>query len=270
MLWDPPRFLDLAFSDVFEGKSGTSQGFVSQLTERTCVVHRIFQRGKMLKHAIAMGDPEDDLVLKLTSRTCSIRFTTSQYKEFCKLLESLPLFIKAYREFQFSEAKEYQIAGDDFLLDLCGVCDIMEPLMHLLVTLQGLNVPCWEIVTWWPRLQTHLKSMHKDLSVDSPKSSFPLLKKYSGDILLRKFKGVNLVQGWKITSTVSNQDDEDNTTTVDTRVAREKDDVEKDLKLFLSDLISSCSKRIDNCVHELMSILTCLTGFRLHFQLSLW
>ena len=100
--------------------------------------------------------------------------------------------------------------------------------------------------------------MHKDLSVDSPKSSFSLLKKYSGDILLRKFKGVNLVQGWKITSTVSKKDAEGNTTTVDSWFAREKDDVEKDLKLFLSDVISSCSKKNDNCAHGLISTLKCL------------
>ena len=77
VLWDPPHFLDFAFSDFFEGKSGTSQGFVNQLVERMCVIHKIFQRGKMLRHAMAMEDPEDDLVLKFTSRTCSTRFTTS-------------------------------------------------------------------------------------------------------------------------------------------------------------------------------------------------
>ena len=35
VMWVPPHFLDLALSDVFEGKSGTSQGFVNQLVERT-------------------------------------------------------------------------------------------------------------------------------------------------------------------------------------------------------------------------------------------
>ena len=68
VLWDPPHFLDLAVSDVFDGKVGTSGAFVKQLIERTCVVHRIFQRGKMLKHAIVMEEKEDDLVLQLTSR----------------------------------------------------------------------------------------------------------------------------------------------------------------------------------------------------------
>ena len=33
VLWDPPHFLDLAFSDVFDGKHGTSQAFVRQLVE---------------------------------------------------------------------------------------------------------------------------------------------------------------------------------------------------------------------------------------------
>ena len=67
-----------------------------------------------------------------------------------------------------------------------------------------------------------------------------------------------MVQGWKITSTEANKDAEGNKTFVDTWVAREKYEVEKDVKLFLSDLISSCSKRIGDCVRELMSTLTCL------------
>ena len=52
VLWEAPHFIDLAFSNVFEGKGGSSKAFVSLLVQRTCVIHRIFQRGKMLKHAI--------------------------------------------------------------------------------------------------------------------------------------------------------------------------------------------------------------------------
>lgn len=73
----------------------------------------------MLNHAMEMMNTEDDLVLKLTSRTCSTRFTTSQHVEFCKLLDGLPLYIKTFRQFHYSEIREYVIAGDDFLLDLC-------------------------------------------------------------------------------------------------------------------------------------------------------
>ena len=99
VLWDALHFIDLVFSDVFDGKVGASKEFVSQLIQRTSVVHRMFQQGKMLKHAMSMGKTQDKLVLRLTSRACSTRFSTSQYMEFQKLLESLPLFIKTFREF---------------------------------------------------------------------------------------------------------------------------------------------------------------------------
>lgn len=59
VLWDAQHFIDLAFSDVFEGRIGSSKTFVSQLVQRTCVVHRMFQRRKMLKHAMSMGWTHD-------------------------------------------------------------------------------------------------------------------------------------------------------------------------------------------------------------------
>ena len=62
----------------------------------------------------------------------------------------------------------------------------------------------------------------------------------------------------EITSTVFSRDDKGMVTTVDNWVSREKHDVEQDLQVFLSDLISSCSNRVNNCSNELMSTLTCL------------
>ena len=53
----------------------------------------------MLRHTKALEDPEDDLVLKLTSKTCSTRITTSQYKDFRKLLESLPCSLRHFENF---------------------------------------------------------------------------------------------------------------------------------------------------------------------------
>ena len=93
VLLDPTHFLDLAFKDVFQEEVRNSKQFIDRLVQRLCVIHKIFQRGKMLNHAMEMTNTKDDLVLKLTSRTCSTRFTTSQHVEFCKLLDGLPLYI---------------------------------------------------------------------------------------------------------------------------------------------------------------------------------
>jgi hypothetical protein len=99
------HFLDLAFKDVFQGKVGNSKEFVDCLVQRPCIVRKIvrkiFQQGKMLNHAMEKMSTDNDLVLKLTSRTCSTRFTTSQYIELYKLPDSLPLYTKTFQQFQF-------------------------------------------------------------------------------------------------------------------------------------------------------------------------
>ena len=162
------HFLDLAFKDVFEGKVGNSKEFVDCLVQRPCIVRKIFQQGKMLNHAMEKMSTDNDLVLKLTSRTCSTRFTTSQYVELYKLLDSLPLYTKTFQQFQFSEIKDYMVAGDDFLLDLCRICDILRPMLEMMVELQGLSVPCWKVAMWWPRLKSRMKELQKKLSIKEP------------------------------------------------------------------------------------------------------
>ena len=94
VLWDPLHYIDLAFKDVFDGRTGFSKEFVSRLVERSIAVHRIFQRRKMLSHATEMAKHNDELVLRLTSPTCSTRFSASQYVEFLKLIKSLPYLLE--------------------------------------------------------------------------------------------------------------------------------------------------------------------------------
>ena len=90
VLWDVPHFVDLACDDIFKGVVGSSKPFVSRLFERSRAIHQLFQRGKLLSHAIQMAKTNDKLVFKVTSGTCSTRFASSQYVEFRKLVDSLP------------------------------------------------------------------------------------------------------------------------------------------------------------------------------------
>lgn len=103
VLWDPPHYVDIALKDVFEGKHGSSKEFFGRVVKRSSIIHQIFQRGKMLSHAIAMAKSDDDLLLRLTSRSCGTRFSASQYVEFRKLIDSLQLYIKTFREFKYTE-----------------------------------------------------------------------------------------------------------------------------------------------------------------------
>lgn len=212
----------------------------------------------MLNHAMEMMSTDNDLVLKLTSRTCSTRFTTSQYVEFRKLLDSLPLYIKTFRQFQFSEIKEYMVAGDDFLLDLCGICDILEPMMEMMVELQGLSLPCWKVVTWWPKLKSRMQQLQEEFSLEKPASVMPLLHKHAADIKSSTFKGTELVPGWMVVSSENRIDQEGNRTEVKSWQVREHADVEADLKTFLADVLASFDKRVAGCTKEIQNVLTCL------------
>ena len=257
VVWDAPHFLDLAFCDVFNGKTGHSSDFIKRLVDRSSVVHRLFQRGKMLSHAVEMSKKDDELVLRLTSRACSTRFSTSQYVEFRKLLDSLPLFIKAFREFKFSEVKEFQIAGQDFLMDLCGCCDILKPYMEMFVALQGLSVPCWKVVVWWRELKDHVEKTEKEFSLATTTKSLPLLNNHLTNIKAGLFKGTRLVQGWLITSSERRVID-DEVQTVDHWSVRDVSDVESDLKGFMGDLKASFESRVNTSSAEMLSILTCV------------
>jgi hypothetical protein len=207
VLWDAPDFVDLAFLDVFEGKIGSSKDLIQRLIKRSSVVHHIFQRGKMLKRAMEMETSDDELVLRLTSRACSTRFTTSQYVEFKKLLGSLPLFVKTFREFQSCEIKEYMIAGEDFVMDLCGVVDILHPLIEMFVELQSLSAPSWKVVTWWAKIKEHMEQMQANFSLTAPTSMFPILEANIDDIRSGEYKGTCLVPGWMVISAEKDVDE---------------------------------------------------------------
>ena len=256
VLWDAPHFLDLAFSDVFDGKVGNSKELIQRLVERSSMIHKIFQRGKLLSSAKEIATTDDTLTLRLTSRTCSTRFAPSQYVEFKKLLVSLPLFIKTFQELCFSQMKEYMIAGKDFVLDLCGVTDILRPIMEMFVELQGLGTPCWKVITWWEKV--NMEQLQDEFSLNNPTFMLPSLKANIADVKLHLYQGTKLVPAWIITSTNTVRDETGKKTIIDSWNAREIKDVENDLKTFVADLITSFDSRVRSCTKDLQNVLVCM------------
>ena len=177
--------------------------------------------------------------------------------EFCKLLDSLPLYIKVFREFKYSEVKEFQITGQTFLMDLCGCCDILRPYMKMFVALQGLSVPCWKVVVWWRKLGGYVEKTEQEFSLETTTKKLPLLNKHLKDIKEGRFKGTKLVQSWMITSS-DRQVVDDEVQTVDHWRVRDVADVEIDLKGFMCDLKASFESRVRNSSAEMLDILTCV------------
>lgn len=74
------------------GQVGNSKAFMKRLIDRSAAIHNIFQRGKSLAKAKSKASQMTSK-LKLTSRACATRFSTSQINEFKKLISCLHVYI---------------------------------------------------------------------------------------------------------------------------------------------------------------------------------
>ena len=220
------------------GTVGKSKGFMGRLIKRVSSFHHIFQRGKMFAQAAAQAECDREKIY-VTSRACATRYSTSQYHEFIKLYESLPNYVKTFRKFAFSQIKEYEIAGEDFIIDLCGAIDILRPFMTLLVDLQSLQAPIWKVCIWYPKVLKEIEVMENFTLQDIP-TSMDKLSSNVEDVRRGLFKETKLVEGWLVVDS----GDGPKESQVLNWVARELKDSEKDLKILLMDLKTSLQTRL--------------------------
>ncbi|CAB3982578.1 Hypothetical predicted protein [Paramuricea clavata] len=184
----------------------------------------------------------------MTRGNCATRFWSSQYMEFNTIIKSYKAYTTAFRSYGYSEMKEYDILGTDFVLDLCCICDSMKSVVDLMIAVQGLGCPCWKICIWWPRVKAFLESLLEEVIID-PSESMPILKNHVDEIMKGSFKGQKLVQGWKLVS-----QDETNCYWE----ARDIEDCQSNFEVFVKDTVESMSRRYDICVPIMCEMLTCL------------
>ena len=173
VVWDPPHWANLAIEDVMVGKVGNSKAFMKRLIDRSAAIHNIFQRGKSLAEAKSKASQMTSK-LKLTSRACATRFSTSQINEFKKLIfMSSCVHSNLHRHestrFQFW-IKEMGDMQSDFVADFCVVVDVFTSAVTYLVNLQGLQAPIWKAVVWFPKVIDGLDALSQ-LSISSPPES---------------------------------------------------------------------------------------------------
>lgn len=248
IVWDPSHWMNLAILDIRDGKCGTSSTFLKRIVTRAKNIHTMFQRGKMLSSAIALSE-EKDLKLRMTKGSCTTRFWSSQFQEFEIIIQCFAAYVQAFRAFGYSEVREYEILGDDFVIDLCAITDVMGIVIDLMVKLQSLSCPCWKICVWWPSVKKILEKL-KNVSIEKPPESMKILKANIKDIVEeRKFKDQRLVTGWLLESRNEEHDD---------WVARELRDCEADLRQFVVDIIHSLQSRYTDCVPDMCKYLTAI------------
>ena len=153
--------------------------------------------------------------IKLNVFFILFRFTSSAYEQWMKIYSSYVALIKAYfknceDEKDRDDETRYQIRGQDYAIDLCGVLDVLKPATTLMVKCQALSVAPWKIVLWFERLVHGLKQMEKELislrdgEKDVPnEKNLPTLSKHwteltQPDIEECTFQGTQVLEGWLV------------------------------------------------------------------------
>lgn len=54
--------------------------------------------------------------------------------------------------------------GEDFAVDLCGIIDVLKPVVTMMIKAQTVNLPPWKIIAWFSRLQKILDTCQQELN----------------------------------------------------------------------------------------------------------
>eukprot|EP00794_Sanderia_malayensis_P003887 gene3887-4431_t len=108
------------------------------------------------------------------------------------------------------EETKYQVRGQDYAIDLCGMIYIMKPGVTLMIKCQALSIPPWKIVAWFPKVMTTISMIEDELGqlknaeVLTPnKDLLPKLSTHWEELTKEKiedctFQGITVYPGWLV------------------------------------------------------------------------
>ncbi|XP_047737560.1 uncharacterized protein LOC108672979 isoform X2 [Hyalella azteca] len=214
VIWDPSHFMDLC------AKKFISQPYLKRLCERAARFHTKLGYGKMQAIARSIGEQMDEKTL-VTKSLSTTRFIASTLQSFASIQRCFHHYVQAMYNFggmrhntdeSFSE-DEYMLVGQDFVIDLLLVSDILKQLVDLMVVSQELKLPCWKVLTNSKTTLENLELMENNLQSVDPSVPFRLNKRLwpnsagviNGVVQDKKYNGVALVNGWLVdTSSATN------------------------------------------------------------------
>lgn len=146
--WDPAHILNLAVVGVKDSASPGGTAF-KRFVKRCNVFNTILSNGKGFAFLQLVDESARRPVAYATQR-----FASSSYEQWLKIEKSYASFWKAFEKLNPHRGEEeelqYMIAGSDFVADLLGFLDVLEPIVDLMLRVQSLDTPIWKLKVWWP------------------------------------------------------------------------------------------------------------------------
>lgn len=177
-------------------------------------MHTMFGRGR--GHAEYKGFAKILGLKALETVTyATTRFTSSSFEQWEKIYDSYEAMIKSFiqnREDKDDECEEtkYQVRGQDYAIDLCGMIDVLKPAVTLMVKSQALAIPPWKIIAWFPRLTALLSKIEDEIEqlklgevLIPDKKVVPKLAQHWEELTREEiedctFQGIEVYPGWMV------------------------------------------------------------------------
>ena len=197
VIWDATHLLNLAATDIKDGKLGKSKEFFNKFIKGANEFNHLLARGK--------GFAQLEISAKSKRKRATVivpfaaqRFLNSAVKQWKSIEKEFHVLRKAFQTIHSNADEDfplqYRMFGQDFVSDLLGLLDITSPLCELMVLSQSVDFLHWKIVPWGTRMIEKMQHITDDLTSTSR------YKRHLSDIKKYKFKEVELFQGWHLLS----------------------------------------------------------------------
>ena len=264
------NIIGLAWIDKVFSKYHDSH-MVTRVLSRITLFHQLFRNGKM--HAVAKATAKElKLPFNVTIAYAPQRFMSSSYLAVKNLQKSYEVYVETFKDHHNAPDMLYKLCGNDFIFDLCGLIDLLWPLVVLMLRAQQEWCPGWKFPAFVDKVRKQITLFQQQISKSIPsKESSPLLHMHAKEIEEMRYGKSTLVLGWILEEKKTRQrskhskehgSNKEMQTLVGvdgtggfTWVAREPNDCRKDLKELATGILEELDERFKNSFPELNNLL---------------
>ena len=262
--WDPGHWLDKVFSKYHDSQ------MVSRILSRVALFHQLFRHGKM--HAVAKVTAKElKLPFSVTLSYAPQRFMSSSYLALKNLQRSYEVYVETFKDHHNAPYMMYKLCGSDFIFDLCGIIDLLWPMVVLMLRAQQEWCPGWKFPAFIKKVRKQIKLFQQEIGKTVPsKLASQLLHAHAKEIEEMRYGKSQLVLGWILQKEKASQDDEEQNTSSGQAdkstkssndagkfnwIAREPSDCRDDLKKLAGDILQELDTRFERSFPDLNNLL---------------
>ena len=194
-IWDASHLLNLASTDIKEGKCGNSQTFFNKFIKRANEFNHLLSKGKGYAQLeiSAQGKKKNAVVVTPFVAQCFLSSAINQWKTIEKGFSVLhAAFYTVHSGADEDFPLQYRVFGQDFVSDHLGLLDVTAPLSELMILSQAIDFLHWKIVFWGEQMVLWMEDILDNIR------ELPRFKRHLAEIENFQFQGVKILEGWEL------------------------------------------------------------------------